>query len=248
MAVFFRYIGMMKVLGQIGLLLWLVFAMAAQCCAQHQTDTVYVPTDKEKGYDKKKRLFATYEINQLKHGLLFVMLHTRERTIKNYRDHNATEIADRLMTEQVLENRMIVKAFMNNFRFCPVYFFYDTEMDEVRKGKMDGIFLNGSLERDATIKPSPQMFMVADFSPLEEESFEFVQEGGHPSATQTNSGQRSLIMRDNYFVQMRAPFPYAVSARITANADRQVANLNSKLTKFYEKHKDANAVYPFVKK
>ncbi|MDX2001029.1 MAG: hypothetical protein SFW35_01225 [Chitinophagales bacterium] len=225
------------------LMVWMVLPIIAQ----NQKDTVFTTLDAPEQYQKKKRQYAIYSINKLKDGALLVRLKTREQAIKLYRQNGATDIADNIQADQEKENLRIVAAFREAYKFSPVYFFFSSATDSVKKGIRSGYFLNDSLKIDPKIVLKEDFFMIAEFGPLQAETYTFAQEGGTSNPDNTGSLERALLVRDSYFIQMRDPFPFYVSAMVEKPRmmAAHVKNLNDSFFRFYEKHQQEQPFYPF---
>lgn len=231
---------------QLALLLFVALLALPHHLLAQSKDTINIVEGKTTGYALKRKLFAIYCINKLKDGALLVRLKSRTKSAELYRSHGAAEVADRMLAEQRAENLLIANAFRKNFNFCKLYFFSSDNTDDLKNGKRSGYFLNDSLQVDTSIHLNEEFYMIAEFGPLEEESFEFPQEGGHPTSNLVNGNERYLVVRDNYFVQMRPPFPYAVLAKTIKFADRQAGALSNQFNDFYQKNKSDKPFYPFA--
>lgn len=207
------------------LVLTTLFAALAQADAEY--------SDK---YRKWKVQYSENSILQLKDGALLVRLKTRAEAIKLYRESGQDYVADRMDQNQFEENREIVKAFLNNFNFCKVYFFFKEDTEKLDSGETSGYFLDDRLKRDSSIVLSQDFYMIAEYGPVEAESYVIP---GDTSATAqyVNSAaiERGLVVKDANYWQMAEPFPYYVRGTIEKYIGKQVSNLNAKLHNYYQR-------------
>lgn len=94
-----------------------------------------------------------------KHGLLF-MLHDYRQRVEYYEKKGMVEKAQAERASIAKQNRAIVQHFKREFDFCPVYFFYSSQYEDLAAGKP--VLLNDQLRPEASI-PLPQTMIVADY-------------------------------------------------------------------------------------
>lgn len=158
---------------------------------------------------------ANREIAALKNGALIVRLQTNEKSINAYRQAGKNELADKIAAERNGLNQKIVDAFKNYFTFCKVYFIYAKNTGALSKEK-SGIFLDGNLKPDTSIKLKEKYFLIAEYG----------------SFTADERGN-SLVVLDSGLTQLQEPFPFEVPVFFDAFI-KPVALLDSKFYKFYE--------------
>jgi len=59
-----------------------------------------------------------------------------------------------------LKNKIVMKAFTNNYQFSAILFMYDTSSVALKNGQASGIFLNQQLEIDRSIQLKSKRFLV----------------------------------------------------------------------------------------
>ena len=184
---------------------------------------------------------AYQDILKLKSGVLVVRLEGDQKklaALEQIRDNRAPEARaaiqsqiDEVIIERDSFNLSLIRAFDENFRFCPVYFIYDHDARDFLGGKRSGIFLNGSGEVDASIAWPEQDFL------------------GLRIGAAVN-GPEGLIMTDPSFRDLPDPFPGFIQRNSIGsfvnwvlareiyyrkNAQRMTSKLDKQLTKWYSR-------------
>lgn len=133
--------------------------------------------------------------------------------------------------KKIREDMMM--AFDSVYTFSDVLYTFDQQYDNLKEGKLDGIFLNKDFQYDPSIKASSAPFFILRF--------------GHTNRSGTYGVDAMVIMNDQ-LKDLRSPFPYYqrtndLSAFIGSllpapeqeqrDAIRHVFKLNRKLFKFY---------------
>ncbi len=179
-------------------------------------------TPKETSYRKKRKIASQNQILQMKESVLLVRLKTVENKINALKKVGLDEKAEKVRREQEFENKSIVLAFNKYFNFCPVQFFFSNHSVDVKNRQFDGIFLDDSLQVDASIKLDTTIrFMVADFSSIEQDTAKYLSHYSYEtvgsdeqkkvSSYYTSSTEfdfDALRILDHNFVQLNKPFPY----------------------------------------
>lgn len=190
-----------------------------------------------KNYSRYARTIrAGKQIEQLKKGVLLVRLRTSENAIANLKKAGNEKMAATIQRQQKAANQRLMYAFNQEFKFCPVYFFYSTHSDKVLAGLPKGIFLNKDLEVDANIMLPDTNFFVAEVTELQQ-----FREDSDPSRTSINAEVtfRALVLRDKKFHQLAKPFPFFIKAASNfpprkRSESEMVSLLNEKLVAYYE--------------
>ena len=101
------------------------------------------------------RLRAMDEIK--KHGFVF-RLHDYKQRYAHFEKIGMSELAEKERAENERYNRELVSNFKKHFDFCPVQFFYASDINDLMARKP--VLLNADLQPDASI-PLPEKIMVA---------------------------------------------------------------------------------------
>jgi hypothetical protein len=211
-------------------------------------------TEKKKTNFRKQLHASTKEqIDQLKNGALLVRLKTKTTTINALRKAGANARAEEIQRQQTEFNLNVIAAFRKNFNFCPIYFFYSDDSDNIRKKQFDQVtFLNDSLHADQAIKFNGKEFLTADFGTVEQDTAKYFSHNSYEpdgnfsvkKEDHYNGGPsfsyEGLIIRNDKFIQLRHPFPYFVRTRDSRpnkkKLNRTVKTMNKKLTNFYQEN------------
>ena len=90
-----------------------------------------------KDYSDLRFKVAKAQINLLKNnGALLVRLKTNAKTIARLKAAGNIDLATQIERETVLTNKIIVGSYLQEFTFCPVYFFYSQFSDSVKNKKL----------------------------------------------------------------------------------------------------------------
>jgi len=184
------------------------------------------------------------QITDLKNGILFVRLSTREKTVEDLKKMGKTRAAEEIRNEQEIKNKKIVEAFKTNFKFCEYRFFYSQYSNEIQNRNFKFMIFDKDLKPDSDFNLNGRPFFVAEFGVLQADTARTFRDTKIQSTANFNVestpiySQNSpnkiyaLIIKDNNYVQLKYPFPYYVNAY---NTDRAVRKMNQKLNSFYNK-------------
>jgi hypothetical protein len=180
------------------------------------------------------RTIAYQQIKDLKTGALVVRLKTNDKSVLAYRQSGRNEIADRMVADRATMNRKIITAFRSFLDFCPVYFIYTKNTDDLKTGK-NGIFLNDTLAIDTSIYIKENFYLLAEYGSVmaNERVDEYHYKGVY--TTQESSrvvGQSALVMLDTSNIQLKEPFPFYETVYLD-NYNKAVEKFNRGLHKFY---------------
>ncbi|MFN9583339.1 MAG: hypothetical protein ACK566_11845, partial [Bacteroidota bacterium] len=142
-----------------------------------------------KGVEDTKNKLIRY-----KQGVLLVMLSTpNEAELKSLESQQKWSEIALIKNEISSRNNKIYRAFSNEFKFCPVYFYYDSNAYKVMRHELNGIFLNPQLLPDASISiPDTQSYFIASFC--------------EDNSNYTGRNHFGLYVYDNQINQLEKPF------------------------------------------
>lgn len=180
---------------------------------------------------------ASQILRNLRDGAIIVRLKTNEKSVEAYRKSGRNNIADKIIEDRKIQNQKLYYAFLNEFKFCRVYFIYANQT----KSFMDGnrkVFLNKSLAVDSSIKFTDTTFVFCEYGSVESFSdFENVHSqrilDSIPSQTSTSPSTYSgLVFLDKNLQQFYRPFPYVEGVYLD-NFTPSVRTLNNELERVY---------------
>ena len=154
---------------------------------------------------------AKAQINLLKHGALLVRLKTNINTITKLKAAGNIDLATQVERETNLRNKIIIASYLQEFTFCPVYFFYSNYSDSVKNKNIKGIFLNSNLEIDPTIECKASFYLIADYGgKIYNSSLGIVPESVASRSNERGDPVRevAISIKNRYFIQLHNPFPY----------------------------------------
>lgn len=132
---------------------------------------------------------AMQDLDNLKNGMLLVRLKTNVEAISQLEAQGKATEAEALRQRQYQKNRDIILSFSKSFDFCPVYFFYASQSEDIRNAKLSGNLFDSNLKLVETQK-LPEFYLTAEFSKTE------------------NLGLEGLIIMNSKLFPMESPFPF----------------------------------------
>ncbi|MDA0199793.1 MAG: hypothetical protein OT643_13590 [Bacteroidetes bacterium] len=196
---------------------------------------------------KNANSFAQYQINNLKDGgAILVRLSTRQKTINAMLKQGLNERAAAFALETEQKNLQIAAQIKNHIDFCPVYFFYSDDTEQLLLGKRTGFLRNALLELDTNLIV-PDFYVVLERGPVYAKDASYFDkpdqavtgEFNLPNTTAKPYTQHvlirdALVFKDASLVQMAPPFPYYRTTGFTKKALAQkIKKLNKALHNFY---------------
>lgn len=178
------------------------------------------------------------QIQQYQKGILFVMLPTlSEKDLSKYTIDGDRSYA---VNELRVRNLKVINEFKRHYSFTPIYFFADSNVNQIVMGNWGSIFLNSNLEIDSSITAPPTTnFMVASFcndlfaysDKISYGLFVYDNKMNQLGKPYTIPGQMFGLFTDgdpqNYFKTRRINYT-------TMPFDRMIRKFNSRMTRYAE--------------
>lgn len=182
---------------------------------------------------------AKAQVNALKNGALLVRLKTNLNTITKLKAAGKVDLATQVERETYLNNKIIVRGFTKQFKFCPVYFFYSNYSDSVKHKHTAGIFLDTNLTQDPSIVCPASFYLIAEQTDAYSSSLGLLTEEQAAKAIEKGTAfkQAAIIVKSRYFIQLHEPFPYFQKGYKMKLYGQYVKRFNDKLQEFYSKSK-----------
>jgi len=196
----------------------LVFFLISNFAAYTQQPTTSIN-------DTEAKRLAVEQIKHLNGSVLLVRLKTSKSTIDAMQKAGKTKMAANRQKQVDEENKRIIKAFKDEFDFCPVYFFYSDDSHLLKDKNFESIvYVNDSAQKDSNITPRFSEFFVAEFGSIgQDEGAIFDMQG--------------LIIMNEEFVPLQKPFPFFVKKSSLRNSKKSifiaVNKMNRNLWAFY---------------
>ena len=180
-------------------------------------------------------MLAEQQIKDLKSGSIIFLLLTKQNSIDALNKAGNKELATQVANEQMQLNQKIMAAFKANFNFCPVYFAFADDVEQLKAGKTEGLLLNNEMKKDPSIKLTNKYFLFAEYGQVYSETAGFV--GNNVDTNYVEQGQAFMescfVLKDLGRYQLKSPFPYYVSCGNINSASKKVKKLNAKISDYY---------------
>lgn len=194
--------------------------------------------------------YARDNIRDLRNGVLLVRIKHLERSVDALIKMGEPLRAEETRKKIEEQNKALIQAFNDEFKFCPVFFFNSEDSKEVIAGNVDGKIYNFKGESVQLDFPYSKIYF-ADTGPLAADTsthyynYELVNEGNFSvkRVKRAYAGQAmgfgALVIKDENFRNLDRPLPYYVKTWghffFLRKPDKFVALLNEKLFNYYHK-------------
>lgn len=205
-----------KKIASVVFILWLfvfcpVFLFAQSEGPKPPVVTDYKSDSSYKDFSKLRHHVAYAQIAELKkNGALLVRLKTNKNTIARLKAAGNNDLATQVEKETEVRNKIIMASYKLEFTFCPVYFFFSDVSDSVKHKRLDGIFLDSTLNQNSSIVCNKSFYLIADEGVLYNSSLGLVSEDKAEKAIEKGTPSREvpIVIKNRYFIQLHKPFPY----------------------------------------
>ncbi len=150
-------------------------------------------------------------ISLKKDGALLVRLKTNANTINRLKAAGNNDLATQVERETDIKNKIIILSYLQEFKFCPVYFFSSDYSDSVKHKNISGIFLDTNLVINPNIVCTASFYIIADNrSAICNSSLGVVPESLANSSIERGAPERdvAIVIKNRYFIQLHKPFPF----------------------------------------
>ncbi len=190
------------------------------------TEKDYRSKDEFKKYGKYNTQIAAWQIQNLKFGALVVRFQSNRRKIEAFRKQGNSEAENKVRAETQYYTKLMMRAYMDEFNFCKVYFMYAEYSDSLLKGARKGIFLDTTLSLDNTIEMKEQFYLIAEkdyvynssIGLIKEDTAKYVYETGNPAF------QAPVVLKNKYGHQLKNPFPFYVNRTVFKSGNTHKIN------------------------
>lgn len=191
-------------------------------------------------FSKYRESVAKAQIISLKNGgALLVRLKTNANSINRLKAAGSMDLATQLERETHLNNKAIIRAYTNEFKFCPVYFFNSDCSDSVKHKSLTGIFVDSNLVLNPSIKCDASFYLVAEQGNIYDSSLGLVSESQASKVSEKGTPAKEVFMviKNRFFIQLNKPFPYFQQGYSIKKYAEYVKKMNNSLSDFYNKNK-----------
>ena len=192
-------------------------------------------------FGKYRESVAKAQIISLKNGgALLVRLKTNTNTINRLKAAGSMDLATQVERETRLNNKAIVRAYTNEFKFCPVYFFNSDCSDSVKHKSLSGIFVDTNLVINSNIVCNASFYLVAEQGSIYDSSLGLVSEAQASKASEKGTPAKEVFMviKNRFFIQLNKPFPYYQQGYAIKKYSDYVKKMNTSFLDFYTKNKN----------
>ena len=182
---------------------------------------------------------AKAQIQLLKNGgALLVRLKTNSNAISKLKEKGNYDLATNVERETYLKNKVIVRGFINEFKFCPVYFFYSDFSDSVKYKRLENIFLDSNLLINPAILCKAPFYLIAEQGSIYDLNNEFISEANANSFSNIGNERKkvAIVIKNRFFNQLQRPFPYYQAGYSMKKYKLYVKKFNAVLENFYLKN------------
>ena len=116
----------------------------------------------EKSDRKSRREESKIQIQVLKNTGLLVRLKSYKKQLDHLTDEKYASRKDAIIKHRDEENMEIINAFNNEFDFCPVYFFYNSDTKKIIEKDFKNVFINKDLAKDPNITFALDTFLIGE--------------------------------------------------------------------------------------
>lgn len=208
-------------------LLLIVLLFGFTGTAQEQQNTYerntldYKDPEQFRDYNKRRKVLAYWQIEQLKKGAVVVRLRNNRLLIEELKKSGQKALALQKLMEQYAINKNTMMAYLDNFRFCKVYFIYSNSSDSLLNGARKHVFLDTNLNIDPNIEMKEPFYLLAERDYGYNSTIGFVKEDSARFVTERGTPVRMMaaVLKNKFGHQMKSPFPYLIKEKNFLNAD-----------------------------
>ena len=183
---------------------------------QYGTNTFdYKDPDQFKNFNKRRKVIAVWQINELKEGAVVVRLKNNKLLLDQLKKTGKEGMAEKKVLEQYAINKNTMMAYKDFLVFCKVYFIYSNSSDSLLNGARSGIFLDTNLNIDPSIEMKEKFYLLAERDYGYNSSIGFVAEDSARIVTEKGNAvrQMAVVLKNKYGHQLKSPFPYQLKEK-----------------------------------
>lgn len=182
----------------------------------------YQNKDQFKKFKKRANLVSAWQIQNLRFGALVVRLQNNQRKVDALRKVGEQNLANEVIAAAQFYNKLMIRAYTKEFKFCKVYFIYSQVSDSLLNGTRKGIFLDSTLKVNPSINMTENFYIIAEKDYVYNSSIGFVKED--TARFVKENGNRTIdvavVLKNKYGHQLKSPFPlYVKRAFLKSSSD-----------------------------
>ena len=196
-------------------LLFILFLLPLVLQAQDEksNEKDYKDKDQHERFLRRRKAVANWQINELrKNGALVVRLRSNQLAINGLLKAGKKDEAIYLAAQTYAINKNTMMAYIENFKFCPVYFMFGHSSDTLLNGARRGFFLDTNLAVNTAIELKERFYLLAERDYSYNSSVGFVPESEAKLITEKGTAvkQMAIILKNKYGHQLKNPMPHEV--------------------------------------
>ncbi len=210
-----------------------------QISSAQQNNDEYIVVKKKKMTKRRKNKAAMVKIiRQLKNGgAILYMVRDKKINTAMLQEKGLPNAAKEMEQRQIRKNKIIVKGLKTNFKFCPIYFFLQSDLEFIQQGKISENLVDTALLK-SNEKFHHSFFLIMDYGDLYSEEGKIYNDSlsfdktGLPSLK-----EHTFVLKNKYLSQLVNPFPYYFTVHYPAkDLGQRTEKYVLKLQKFYRKN------------
>jgi hypothetical protein len=169
------------------------------------------------------------DIFEMKQGVLLVRLNTKYKTIEALEKNERLSDAEYVRQKQHQWNEKIISYFLKHYDFTPVYFFFSTETEKVKRREFENVHFLDSTLRPLEVQPVlGKNLWIAEVNYLDQNA-----------RTGSDMGFEAIFLRDSTFKQLDHPFPFYTRTYRSVLSEKRMREamilFNANLHEFYDR-------------
>lgn len=210
--------------------------------------TQYIGTDDEPVKKTRTKAPSARKINkkntakaikQLKNGgAVLYMIRDLKTSSSMLKEKGYDKLAESKEAEAKKKNQFIIGSLAKKFTFCPIYFFYQSDLEKIQRGEISGNLVDTNLVKVPGLSFNHNYFLILDYGDVYDETGKIYSD----TAKSDLSGKMSLkndsfVFKNKYLSQLTEPFPFFQTCHYPYKEIYiKIKRINKRLNKFYEKH------------
>ena len=187
---------------------------------------------------KKNKIAVKNAVKQLKDGGAVIYI-VKDRKVKTdmLKEKGMEARALELEKNRLKKEKIIVKGLVENFKFCPIYFILQSDMDKVQAGNLTGHLLDTTLSKNDAIVFNHTYFLMLDYGDVYDEQSKVYCDSCKSDLTGAMSLKHdAFVFKNKFLSQLTKPFPFYITCHYPAKEIAiKIEKLNKRLQAFYNK-------------
>lgn len=210
-------------------------------------DSSYAQNDDEEYIVKAKKITPARRnkknvikaIKQLKEGgAMLYMIHDRKMNTAMLAEKGMEHKAIEIEKKQYEMNLWVMKSLAKRFKFCPIYFFFQSDLEKIQNGQIEGNLVDTNYVKNPAIKFDHKYFLIMEYGNVYHEPGKVYYDTLRSDVSGLMSLKNScFVIKNKYLSQLTDPFPFYVTCHYPKKElIVRIRKLNQVLYKFYNKH------------